>query len=75
MHQSNLISIGNSTGFIMPKEVLVQLNCSKGDVMYLTKSHDGYRLTPHNPVFARQMAVAKKIMKENRDLLKELAKR
>ena len=67
--------IGNSTGVILPKEAVSRLNVEKGDVVYLTEAPDGgYRLTPYNPGFAEQMELARKIMKERRNALRELAK-
>ena len=39
------------------------------------RSHpDGVRLTVADPDFAAQMAVARRIMKERREVLRELAK-
>ncbi|MEX0814165.1 MAG: AbrB/MazE/SpoVT family DNA-binding domain-containing protein [Dongiaceae bacterium] len=69
-----LTTVGSSTGFIVPKEVLTRLKLKKGDVLYLTETPDGYRLTPYNPEFARQMELAERIMQEDRDVLRALAK-
>ena len=47
----------------------------KGDTLYLTEAPDGgYRLTPRNPEFERQMAVAEEIMHDDREVLRALAK-
>jgi putative addiction module antidote len=69
-----LTAIGNSTGVILPKEVLEQLDVKKGDTIFLTKSPDGYRITPYSSEFDEQMKVARRVMKEDRDVLRELAK-
>jgi putative addiction module antidote len=69
-----LTAIGNSTGLVLPKDVLARLKLDKGDVVYLTESPDGYRLTPYDPEFERQMDAARKIMKKRRTALRELAK-
>ena len=69
-----LTAIGNSTGLVLPKDVLARLKLDKGDAVYLTESPDGYRLTPYNPEFERQMDAARKIMKKRRAALRELAK-
>ena len=74
MHVLKLTQIGNSVGVILPKEVLAQLNLSKGDTLYLTDSPDGMRVTPHDPVFDGQMRAAREIMKSRRAVLRELAK-
>ena len=66
--------VGNSTGVIIPKEVVTRLKVEKGDVLYLTEAPDGYRLTPYDPGFAGQMGLARKVMKRRRNALHELAK-
>lgn len=68
-------TVGSSAGFILTKEALARLKVKKGDLVYLTEAPDGgYRLTPYNPEFARQMALAEEIMQEDRDILRALAK-
>ncbi len=69
-----LTTIGNSVGVVLPKEVLDRLHLEKGDTLYLTESPDGVRLTPYDPTFAQQMAVARDLMRKRRDVLHELAK-
>ena len=69
-----LTTIGNSVGVVLPKEVLDRLNIEKGDKVYLTESPDGFRLTPYDPEFEKQMTMARQIMKKRRDVLHELAK-
>ena len=69
-----LTSIGNSVGVVLPKEALARLKLEKGDFLYLTEAPDGYRLTPYNPEFDDQMTEARRIMKERRAALRELAK-
>jgi len=70
-----LIPIGNSTGVILPKDVLARLRVTQGDALFLSEAPDGsYRLTPSNPDFERQMAAAEAIMKADRDILRTLAK-
>ena len=66
--------IGNSLGVVLPKDVLVDLNVEKGDKLFLTRSPDGYRVTRSDPDFERQMTMAREIMKERYDALRELAK-
>ena len=70
-----LIAVGNSTGVVLPKEVLTLLRAGKGDSIYLTEGADGsIRLTAYDPKFARQMELAETIMREDRDILRALAK-
>lgn len=68
-------TVGSSAGFILTKEAMAWLKVKKGDTIYLTEAPDGsYRLTPYNPDFERQMALAEEIMHEDRDALRALAK-
>jgi len=67
--------IGNSTGLILPKELLAQLDIKQGQSLYVTRLPDGgVRLTPFDPEFEKAMAIADEIMDEYRDTLKALAK-
>lgn len=66
--------IGNSAGVILPKELLARLRVGQGDSLYVTEAPDGIRLTAANPDFAETMSVAERIMREDRDILRELAK-
>lgn len=69
-----LRKIGNSVGVILPKEVLADLGVSDGDQLFLTRTPEGYQLRPTNPAFEKQMEIARDVMKEYRDVLRELAK-
>ena len=67
--------IGNSTGLILPKELLAQFKLGQGDWVYVTELPDGgVRLTPFDPDFAGTMDVMEELMVEYRDTLKALAK-
>jgi putative addiction module antidote len=69
-----LMQIGNSVGFVLPKEAVSRLNVEKGDVVFLTESPDGYRISPYDPAFEKQMKAAEGIMKKRRNVLRALAK-
>lgn len=69
-----LRKIGNSVGVVLPAEALAQMNAGLGDTVYLTKTVGGVRLTPYDPAFEEQMAVARNVMRKRRNLLRELAK-
>ena len=54
---------------------MLALKVKKGDTLYLTETADGgYRLTPYDPDFARQMALAEEIMHDDREIRRALAK-
>ena len=70
-----LKKIGNSTGVILPKELMARLNLSVGDTFYATLTPDGgLRFTPYDPEFEKAMEVARRGMKIYRNALAELAK-
>jgi putative addiction module antidote len=69
-------TVGNSEGLILPREARDRLGVSKGDPLYLTPAPDNsYRLTAHDPDFAEQMAAFEEVMREDRDVRRELSKR
>jgi putative addiction module antidote len=74
MSTLKLTQIGNSLGVILPKELLHKFKLEKGDELFVTETPDGFSMTPHNQEFERQMELARQIMKENRAVLRELAK-
>ncbi len=68
-------TVGASAGVILTKEAMAHLKVQKGDTLYLTEAPGGaYRLTPFDPEFARQMALAETVMHDDRDVLRALAK-
>jgi putative addiction module antidote len=75
MYALKIRPLGGSLGAILPKELLAELDVGENDTLFLTKAPDGFRLTVHNPEFERQMAVARRVMRKNRNVLRELAKR
>ena len=68
-----ITAIGNSAGVILPKELLARLRVEKGDEIYALETPDGIRLTSYDPVFAAQMEVAERVMREDRAVLRKLA--
>ena len=69
-----LRKVGNSVAMIVPKHVRQRLGVKEGDAVYLTETPDGYRLSPYDPEFSRQMELAREIQSKHRDALRELAK-
>ena len=67
-------TVGNSTGVVLPKDLLSKLRVGKGDSLYAVELPDGIKLTPYDEEFERQMEIAEDIMRKRRNLLRELAK-
>jgi putative addiction module antidote len=74
MSALKLTQIGNSVGVILPKDILARLKLGKGDTVFVTDAANGVNLSAYNPEFEIQMTEARRIMKERRDVLRELAK-
>lgn len=67
--------IGNSTGFIIPREVVARLGIEQGKAFQLIEMADGgLRLLPYDSDFEHAMQIARKGMKRYRNALDELAK-
>jgi putative addiction module antidote len=74
MPKLKITTIGASAGLILNKEVMARLRVKKGDSLYLTEAPGGFRVTPYDPEFERQITAAEEIMHEDRDLLRALSK-
>ena len=68
-----ITTVGNSAGIVLPREILERLRVQKGDMLYAIETPNGIELTPYDSEFAEEMAVAEKVMRDNRDLLRKLA--
>ena len=69
-----ITKIGNSAGVVLPKELLAKLRAGIGDTLYVSEAPDGIRITAADPSFEAKMALAEQIMREDRDILRVLAK-
>ena len=68
-----ITTVGNSVGVVLPREILERLRVQKGDTLYVTETPNGIELTPFDDEFADQMAIAERVMREDRDVLRKLA--
>jgi len=67
--------IGNSTGLILPKELLAQLQLAQGDSVFVTVGPErGFQVTPYDEHHDEVMRIARETMKEYQDTFKALAK-
>jgi len=69
-----ITTIGNSAGVILPKDLLARLRLEKGDELFALETPDGIKLTTYDPTLAAQMEVAESIMRQDRNVLRKLAK-
>ena len=66
--------IGNSLGVVLPKEVLEQLKVKEGDTLDVVPTSTGVTLSVSHKEVDRLMQMAERIMDENREVLRALAK-
>ena len=67
--------IGNSTGVILPKELLTRLQLKQGQELHITElPGGGFQALPYDPEFEKTMEIVDEIIDEYRDTLAALAK-
>jgi putative addiction module antidote len=67
--------IGNSDGFILPRELMQRLDLKRGQQLHITElAGGGFQALPYDPDFEKTMGFAEEIMDEYRDTLATLAK-
>ena len=67
--------IGNSTGLILPKELLARLKLSEGDKLHVVEQTErGIKLSPYDPKHAKAMEIARRSFRKYADTYKALAK-
>jgi len=67
--------IGNSDGFILPKELMQRLDLKRGQQLHIVELADGgFQALPYDPDFEKTMDVVDDIIDEYRDTLSALDK-
>ena len=67
--------IGNSTGIILPKELLARLGLAQGDAVHVTELPDrAVKLSVYDPNHEKVMEIGREVMREYRETFKALAK-
>ncbi|MEO8668852.1 MAG: AbrB family transcriptional regulator [Bauldia sp.] len=67
--------IGNSTGIILPKDLLARLKLQVGDVLHVVEMTErGVKLSPYDPKHAKAMEIARRAFHKYADTFKALAK-
>jgi putative addiction module antidote len=67
--------IGNSTGLILPKELLARLGLSQGDSVVVSEGPDrSLTLSPYDPDDEETMRIAREAIRNYKNVLKALAK-
>lgn len=68
-----LIKIGNSYGFIMPKEIIAEMKITKGDEVIASPAVGGFRISTYDYKFSKQVELLEQIRKYRKNALRELA--
>ena len=74
MTKLKIRKIGNSLGVVLPKEVLDQLKVKEGDTLDVVPTETGVKLSISDEKVDKLMQMAERIMEENREVLRALAK-
>jgi len=67
-------TVGNSVGLILRRRSSSNFESKRGDSLYAIETKNGIELTAYNPEFAKQVEIAERVMREDRDALRKLAK-
>jgi putative addiction module antidote len=71
---SKIARHGNSHAIPVGKEILAKLRVELGDRVYFTETSTGFHISASDPQFEAKMEAAEAIMREDRDILRVLAK-
>ncbi|MGH6736027.1 MAG: AbrB/MazE/SpoVT family DNA-binding domain-containing protein [Methyloceanibacter sp.] len=67
--------IGNSEGFILPRELMQRLGLKRGQALHITElPGGGFQALPYDPDFEKTLEIVDEIIDEYRDTLSALAK-
>lgn len=69
-----LKKIGNSTGLILPKELLARLGLEQGDQLVVSETPHGFTVSKSDETFDKGLEIARRAMRTYHNTLKELAK-
>lgn len=65
--------VGASLGVTLPKEFLAGMGVGEGDRLYLARTSDGIKLTPHDSDVTEALEIARKFMRRYPNAMKKLA--
>ena len=74
MTKLKIRKIGNSLGVVLPKDVIDQLKVKEGDTLDVMPTAAGVSLSVSDEEVDKLMLMAERIMDENREVLRALAK-
>lgn len=74
MKTVKIVQVGNSSGVVLSQEILRELGAERGDELYFTRAPEGdHRISVLKSEAARQLDVARTLMRRDHSLLRKLA--
>ena len=71
---AKLVAVGNSTGVIIPRDILAACGLAQGEEVTIKASTGRLEIEAKTDDFDRQMEIAREVMKRRFRALRELAK-
>lgn len=68
-----IVCVGDSLGIALPEDVLQRLGVEIGDTLSITEVPAGIQLSAFDAEHTKTMKAARRVMCENREVLKRLA--
>jgi putative addiction module antidote len=69
-----IIAVGTSSGVVLSKELLRELNVERGDTLHLVRNENGdHILTALDPEALEQIEAGRRLMRRDREVLRALA--
>lgn len=72
--QTKLVSVGNSTGIVIARDLLAESGFAPGEEVIVKASPGRIEIEAAQDDFERQMAIARDVMRRRRKALRQLAK-
>lgn len=72
--KTKIRKIGNSSGIILPKEIMKEMHLKEGDEITIQKKESHLELLPEDPEFSKWAEAYRSANIQYKDVLKELAK-
>ena len=73
MVRLKLIRVGDSTGVVIPEEMLTRLKLGQGDALLAIETPQGYLLTPYDPEVEEELKIGREFMGAYRETFRTLA--
>lgn len=73
MAQVTVQQHGDAVGIDLPQNIRTRMGLEVGQQLTVIELHDGFKLVRHSAALERQLDVARKVLKEQADVLQALA--